>query len=86
MLPTCGQDELVLFHGQATEAGVSGARVLAQGQERRDTLVLHTVAFLRLDAGAEARGLTMRGTAPPGGQASQEPHLWLSLQAQASVL
>lgn len=28
----CGQDQLVLFHGQATEAGVSGARVLAQGR------------------------------------------------------
>jgi hypothetical protein len=25
---TCGQDQLVLFHGQATEAGGSGARVL----------------------------------------------------------
>lgn len=25
---TCGQDQLVLFHGQATEARVSGARVL----------------------------------------------------------
>lgn len=40
MSPTCGQDQLVFFHGQATEAGFSGARVLAQGQERRDTLVL----------------------------------------------
>ena len=34
---TCGQDQLVLFHGQATEARVSGARVLViRAREERD--------------------------------------------------
>lgn len=40
-LHTCGQDQLVLFHGQATEAGVSGARVL-QGAGEKGHLALHT--------------------------------------------
>lgn len=50
MPPTCGQDHLVFFHGQATEAGVSGARVLAQEQERRDTLILQDTGLLWLAA------------------------------------
>lgn len=34
---TCGQDQLVFFHGQATEARVSGARVLVTwGREDRE--------------------------------------------------
>lgn len=32
---TCGQDQLVLFQGQAAEACVSGARVLVTGAERK---------------------------------------------------
>lgn len=35
-ISTCGQDQLVLFHGQATEARVSGARVLVTRPERRE--------------------------------------------------
>lgn len=49
-LHTCGQDQLVLFHGQATEAGVSGARVLAQGREK-GTLVLWDRAYQALGTG-----------------------------------
>lgn len=47
-------------------------------------------ASLPLDGGslpgAQARDPTMKGTAPPGGQAPKEPQLWRSQQAQASVL
>lgn len=76
MPPTCGQDQLVFFHGQATEAGFSGARVLAQGQERRDILVLQNTGLALTDCNVpgpwapEARDLMMQGAAPPGGQES----------------
>lgn len=61
---TCGQDQLVLFQGQPTEAGVSGARVLVKaGRGRRDGEEISCAA--EFEAGGPGEKLCLTALHPP---------------------
>lgn len=77
---TCGQDQLVLFQGQAAEACFSGARVLVTGAERKGeeiSSMAHPGPTSWREASSQGQftGLGCpeareRGAAPPGGHTS----------------